>query len=302
MTAAAIDPWTFHPHPEVWFLIAAIVGLAMFAVRVIGPKAVRDGSPVVTGRQRAWFVLAVATLWIAADWPMHDIGERYLYFVHMVQHLMLTMIVAPMFLLATPTWLARLIVGDGWFAGKALRRLCHPIVAGLLFNAAFVFVHYPPTVNTSVQNAALHFSLHLLIFGSALLMWMPVCGPLPEVRLSLPAQMLYLFCQSIVPTIPSAWLIFAEHPVYSAYDTPLRLWGIDAVNDQQIAGVFMKLGGGFFLWAIIFALFFRWSARHQEAERAGVLVTERDVLTWDAVQAELDALERRGPAPAEPPP
>jgi putative membrane protein len=142
--------------------------------------------------------------------------------------------------------------------------------------------------------------LHVLIVSTALLMWMPVCGPLPELRLSLPGQMLYLFCQSIVPTIPSAWLIFAEHPVYRVYDTAYRMGGIDAVSDQQAAGVFMKLGGGFFLWAVIFVIFFKWSARHQEAEHAGVLVSERDVLTWDEVQAELAALERRGPAPSEP--
>jgi putative membrane protein len=262
---------------------------------------VRDGSPVVSRRQKGWFVLALLMLWGAADWPVHDIGEQRLYFVHMLQHLAFTMAVAPLFLLATPTWLARLIVGDGWFAGNVVRRLCRPVVAGLLFNAAFVLVHYPPTVNASATNGALHFGLHLLIVMTALLMWMPVCGPLPELRLSLPAQMLYLFCQSIVPTIPSAWLIFAEHPVYHVYDTAYRMGGISAVSDQQAAGVIMKLGGGFFLWSVIFVIFFKWSALHQEAERVGVLVSERDVLTWDEVQAELDALERRGPAPAEPP-
>ena len=89
--------------------------------------------------------------------------------------------------------------------------------------------------------------------------------------------------------------------MYRVYDTAFRLGGISAVSDQQVAGVIMKLGGGFFLWSVIFVIFFKWSARHQEAERVGVLVSERDVLTWDEVQAELTELERRGPAPAEPP-
>jgi putative membrane protein len=289
-----MDPWKFQPHPEVWVLVASIVVLAVYAVRVIGPKAVRDGRPIVTGRQKLWFALGLLTLWAAADWPMHDIGENYLYFVHMLQHLAMTMIAAPLLLMATPTWLARLIVGDGWFAGNVVRRLCHPVVAAVVFNAAFVFVHYPPTVNTSATNGAVHFGLHLLIFSTALLMWMPVCGPIPELRLSLPGQMLYLFCQSIVPTIPSAWLIFAEKPIYRVYDTTNRLWNISAVDDQQLAGVIMKLGGGVFLWSVIFVLFFKWSARHEAAERAGVLVTERDVLTWDEVKKELDDLEHQG--------
>ena len=273
-------------------LVAAIVGFGVYAVRVIGPKAVRDGSPIVTRRQTLWFFLGVAVLWAAADWPVHDMGERYLYFVHMLQHLAFTMVVAPLFLMATPTWLARLIVGDGWFAGNFLRRLCRPVIAGLLFNAAFVFVHWPPTVNTSATNGALHFGLHVLIVTTALVMWTPVCGPLPELRISLPGQMLYLFCQSIVPTVPSAWLIFAEKPLYRVYDTVYRFGNIDAISDQQTAGVIMKLGGGIFLWAVIFVLFFKWASRHEEAERRGVQVKSDDVLTWDAVKAELDSLER----------
>ncbi len=61
-------------------------------------------------------------------------------------------------------------------------------------------------------------------------MWMPVCGPVPELRLSLPGQMIYLFLMSIVPTVPAAWLTFAEGVVYSAYDIPERLWGISATD------------------------------------------------------------------------
>lgn len=297
----AVHPWRFQPHPEVWLLVAGIIGLALYATRVIGPKVVRDGSPIVTGWQKVWFWSGLALLWVAADWPVHDIGERYLYSVHMAQHLMLTMLVAPLFLLATPTWLARLIVGDGWFAGQFVRKLCRPVPAAVLFNASFVLVHWPAVVNASVQSAPLHFSLHLLIVSTALLMWMPVCGPLPEVRLSLPGQMFYLFLQTIIPTIPSAWLIFAERPVYHAYDTSFRLWGLDAVTDQQIAGVMMKLGEAFYIWGLILVLFFKWSSRHMEAERAGVLVSERDVLTWEEVRTELDELARHGPpAPPEP--
>ena len=287
-----MNAWQFHPHPEVWVMVASIVAFGVYAVRVIGPKVVRDGSPIVTGRQKLWFVMGVIVLWAASDWPVHDIGERYLYFVHMLQHLAFTMVVAPLFLMAMPTWLARLIVGDGWFAGSVLRRLCRPVVAGVLFNLAFVLVHYPPTVNASATNGALHFSLHVLIVTTALIMWTPVCGPLPELRISLPGQMLYLFCQSIVPTVPSAWLIFAEKPLYRVYDTSYRLANIDVISDQQTAGVIMKLGGGFFLWTVIFVLFFKWSARHQEAERRGVLVSERDVLTWDQVEAEFAELDR----------
>ncbi|MGQ0615728.1 MAG: cytochrome c oxidase assembly protein [Acidimicrobiia bacterium] len=293
------DPWRWQPHPEVWLLIAGIVGLALYAVRVIGPKVVRDGSPIVTRRQKAWFVTAILLLWVSADWPVHDTAEEGLLVVHMVQHLLMSMIVAPLFLLATPPWLARLIV-SGPLAGRGLRALFKPLVAGLVFNAVFVATHWPALVNLSIDVALVHYLVHTALFMSALMMWLPVCGPLPELRLSLPGQMLYLFLQSIVPTVPSAWLIFAENPIYSSYEHAYQLWGVGPVTDQQAAGVLMKLGAGAFLWMVILSLFFKWAHRHEAADRAGVLVTERDVLTWDDVRDELDRLDRLGvPAPTE---
>lgn len=283
-------PWA--PHPEVWVLLGGLVALATYAVRVIGPKAVPPGEPVCTARQKRWFVAGLVTLWVASDWPVHDVAEGRFYSVHMVQHTVLTFAAAPMFLLATPTWLARLVVGDGWFAGRALRFLCRPVVAGPLFNVAVIFLHWQNTVNASVENPALHYGLHVLAVTAALLMWTAVCGPLPELRMSIPGQMIYLFLMSIVPTVPAAWLTFADGVVYRAYAD----LGVDAVQDQQIAGLVMKLGAGFYLWAIIIFLFFRWANRHMAVEKAGRTLTEREVLTWESVEAELAAAP---PAPRE---
>jgi putative membrane protein len=274
----------FQPHPEIWVLVVGLVALGGFAVKVIGPKAVRDGSPVVTRRQVGWFVAGIAVLWLASDWPMHDIAEERLYSVHMVQHVLLTYVVPPVFLLATPTWLARLVVGGN----PVLRRLARPVVAGVLFNVVTIFTHWQVVVNGSVENALVHYSLHVLLVFTSLLMWLPVCGPVPELRLSLPAQMVYLFLMSIVPTVPAGWLTFAEGAVYSAYDIPERLWGLSVTDDQQIAGLVMKLVAGFYLWGIIIGLFFKWAARNQAAERAGRTLTEREILTWDEVKTELN--------------
>src|SRR5215204_6471099 len=106
---AAEGPWRWQPHPEVWFLLASAVGLSLYATRVIGPKVVPEGEPVVTGRQKIAFVLGVSVLWLASDWPMHDIAEEHLYLVHMIQHFLLTLVMPPLLLLATPAWLAHLL-------------------------------------------------------------------------------------------------------------------------------------------------------------------------------------------------
>ena len=84
-----------------------------------------------------------------------------------------------------------------------------------------------------VASGPFHFSLHLLLVLLATLMWVPVCGPLPELRMQPLVQCAYLFLMSVLPTIPAAWLTFAENPVYSAYNRPYRLWGISVIQDQQ---------------------------------------------------------------------
>ncbi len=52
-------------------------------------------------------------LWAASDWPIHDLGEEYLYSAHMLQHMMLSYFLPPLVLLATPEWLLRTLIGNG---------------------------------------------------------------------------------------------------------------------------------------------------------------------------------------------
>jgi putative membrane protein len=266
MMLAAIDVWSWRPHPEVWVLLAGIIGLGYYATHVIGPKAVPAGAEIVTTRQKKFFVAGVITLAVAADWPMHDIAEEYLYSVHMLQHLLITFFIPILFLQATPEWLARLIIGSDSQASSVLRRLAKPIVAGVIFNIFAALTHWNGVVQASFDSGPFHYGIHLAMFASALLMWLPVLGPLPELRLSVPGQMVYLFCMSIIPTVPAGWLTFADNVVYPAYDTPDRLFGISVIDDQQMAGFIMKILGGFFLWVLMGIRYFRWARESREAE------------------------------------
>jgi putative membrane protein len=255
-SAPSVRPWAFQWHPEVWLLVAFLTGAYIYMVRVIGPKAVGPGNPAVTRGNVYSFVGAMAMLWIASDWPLHDISEDYLYSAHMLQHMMLSYFLPPLALMATPTWLMRVLVGDGR-AYRALTFLAKPIVAGVLFNVVIIVTHVPLMVNASVENGPLHYSLHFVVVMSSLLMWMPVVGPFPELHMTPLGKCIYLFLQSVVPTIPAAWLTFASGAVYSSYDQPVRVWGITVTDDQQIAGAIMKVGGSVFLWSIVIYLFFR---------------------------------------------
>jgi putative membrane protein len=263
------NPWAFEAHPEVWALMLFLIGAYVYMVRVIGPQAVPVGQRAVSTRQMVYFGLGMALLWFAADWPVHDVGENYLYSVHMLQHMVFSYFAPPLLLMAIPTWMARTLLGTGRGL-RIWRRLASPAFAGITFNLIIMVTHIPLVVNRSTENGPLHYSLHFMVVMSALLMWTPVVGPIPEWRIGPLAKCGYLFLMSIIPTVPAGWLTFAEGVVYKHYNQPVRPWGISVEADQQVAGAIMKLGGSTFLWAIVVFLYFKRFAAGFDAENTYV--------------------------------
>jgi putative membrane protein len=174
----------------------------------------------------------------------------------MVQHMVLTYIIPPLALLATPEWLFRLLIGKGR-TYKVVRFLTKPVVGVLVYNTTLMITHIPQIVNRSAQGGPIHYLLHVLVVSTSLMFWIPVCGPIREWRMSDGAKMIYLFGTSLIPTIPAGWLTFAEGPVYKHYDTIVRVGGISVLSDQQAAGGIMKLGGSTIMWGIIIYIFFK---------------------------------------------
>jgi putative membrane protein len=115
--------------------------------------------------------------------------------------------------------------------------------------------------------------------------------------------MVYLFLQSIVPTVPASFLTLSDSVLYPRYATFPSLLGSSAIGDQRVAGLIMKLVGGLILWAFIAVVWFKWANREQSADRTAVrlgvdrLPDDTGVLTWADVQAEFD---RVGPPPTTP--
>jgi len=248
--------WT--PHPDVWLLVAVIATCYAVAIKRLGPRLAPAGTPVVTRFQVTTFTAGLVALWLASDWPIHDLGENYLFSIHMVQHTVYAVIAAPLFLMGTPAWLARWILTPRWLM-RTVRYLARLIPATIVFNLVVIVTHTPIVVNASLRHALLHFAIHAVIVVSSLLVWMPVLSPLPEVpRLQPLVRMLYLFLQTVIPTVPASFLTFGDHPLYRYYDHVPRLWGISELTDMQMAGLIMKVVVGFSIWITIAVIFFRW--------------------------------------------
>ena len=265
MTDASVaEVLAWHPHVDVWIVIAVLAGGYWYANWRIGPMMMGPGQPAVRPRQvTAWYG-GLALLWLVSGWPLHDIGQQALFTFHMVEHLVLALGVAPLLLLGTPRWLAELLLSNQRLLA-VVRTLSRPVAAFFVFNLILAAIHWPPVVELMLTSSIAHFVIHSSLFGAALIMWMPILSPHPEIpRLRPPLAILYLFAQSIIPTVPASFLTFGREPLYALYAEAPRLWGIDAVTDQAIAGLVMKLGGAAVFWATIAVIWFRWQRQETE--------------------------------------
>jgi putative membrane protein len=271
----------WQPQPDVWLLIVALTGGYLYALSAWGPSA-RPGRRPATRSHRTCFFLGVAALWIGADWPIHLVAERYLYSVHMLQHLIFQLVAAPLLLLGMPAWLLRRLVSPAP-VHAVVRTVTKPIPALAVVGAFTALMHVPVVVDAVAADGLLHFGAHAALMAVSFVMWWPVLSPLPELpHLSYPGRMGYLFAHSILPTVPASFLTFAHEPLYRFYAEAPRLaaW-LDADQDMQIAGLLMKIGGGLLIWGVIAVLFFRWSA---EEESGGP-----DFLYWRDIEPDLGA-------------
>ena len=262
-----MDLPSFHVHPSVFAVFGGLIW-AYFGAAKRHERA--TGDRLEPGRRNR-FLGGVAALFVGASWPIHDLAESYLYSMHMVQHMLFTFVGAPLLLTGMPAWMWRSLLRPAPVRA-AWGVLTRPLVALVVANGVLFFIHWPEIVSLSVRSELAHFSLHTLLLGSAIVMWWPVLSPLPELpALARPGQLIYLFFQSLAPTIPASFLTFGTKPLYPIYATFPRIWGIDPLTDQLIAGLVMKLVGGLILWVVIAAIFFRWG--HEETTEG-----------WDALK------------------
>jgi putative membrane protein len=265
----------WHLHPDVLLFVAVLCGAYVWAVRRVGPDRVHPIERAVTRRQVLAFGAGIVTIFLASYWPMHDLAEGHLYSVHMVQHMLLSLVCPPLLMIGTPDWMWRWILGSRGIA--VMKVISRPLLALVIFNLVIVVSHIPNVVSLSATSEPFHFGMHALLFGSAIVMWSPVLNPLIELpKLSYPARMFYLFLQSLVPTVPASFLTFGHTVLYHVYETPPASFGISPITDQRAAGLIMKIVGGAVLWTVIAFYFFKWFSI-EEREKV-------DVLEWTKLE------------------
>lgn len=256
--------------PEVSTFVGVGLLVALYVVWTGAKNRDATGDQVnpVTRGQRWAFGGAMASLLVALNPPLEDWAEHYLLVMHMLQHLILIFAVAPLLILGTPGWLLRKLVGRGALlrAGFLLTR---PAAAFAVSNLVMVVWHVPGMYDAALTSLPVHVVQHLTFLVTAMLAWWPVMGRMPEWPSLAPlSACLYLFVVGIPSGIVGAFITFAAPGLYAVYPDAVRIWGIGLATDQTLAGLFMWVVTPLFYLLAMTVVFFRWTAREDEAQRA----------------------------------
>jgi cytochrome c oxidase assembly factor CtaG len=173
---------------------------------------------------------------------------------HMVQHLLLTSVAAPLVVLGRPVTLLLKTTSTRSAARRVVRSrtfgaLTHPVVAWVAFVGAMYAAHLGPLYEAALRSPAWHAAEHSLFLATALLFWLPVAGETPApTRLGHGARLLYLALAMPAEGFLALAIFSAEDVMYPAYA------GAGALGDQRSAAALLWIVGDLvFLGALVLA-------------------------------------------------
>ncbi|OUM99837.1 MAG: hypothetical protein BAA04_03005 [Firmicutes bacterium ZCTH02-B6] len=263
MPGGALRWW----YPEVLTVICAFFTVYCY---LVGPYRERWGLAEGVERQRFYYFTAgLAVMALSEATPIHFISEEHLFSVHMLQHVLLTMVMAPLLIAGTPPWLVQRALQRPW-AMRLLRGLTRPVVTLLAFNIVNAAWHLPYFYQAPLISHWLHPIQHVLLVVTALMMWWPLLSDVPQLpRLSYGAQVVYIFMILLVQLPVFAGITFADSVFYEFYAAAPDPWGVSPLEDQQAAGIIMKIGGMAILIYFMGRAFFRWAREEAEGRQGG---------------------------------
>ena len=242
-TRTFLSAWTIAPEPTVAMLLA----LALYLVAVRRADRRHPGQPWPRWRV-ACFVAGLAVAAVVVDGPF-GVYDSVVFWAHMVQHIALMMVVAPLLLLGAPVLLALRVSSRRtrrrWILpvlrSRAARLLSHPVVTWALFTATLLGTHFTPFYNYAVTHEAVHRYLeHPLYLTAGLLYFYPLVGANPVPHGPKPLVKVVSLVLMMAPETMTGFFIYsADQVLYPAYATLDRPIIASALADQQLGGALM---------------------------------------------------------------
>ena len=272
-----LDSWSLPIPVTIVLIVVALVYLR-------GWYQLRNSLPDVLPAWRLGaFMAGLFSLWAAVGSPLAVLDHQLLT-GHMVQHLLLMTVAAPLILMGAP------VITLGYalpqrFVPIVLRPLprcppvhwigrivTHPVFCWLASTAAVIGWHIPALFALGMRSEGWHAIEHASFLAAGLLFWWPVIQPWPTLanwpRWGIP---LYLFLAALPCDALSAFLTFCNRVVYPHYLSTHRLFDISPLGDQECAGALMWVWVTFAYLAPATVVTIQMLSPHERASRLEIV-------------------------------
>ena len=247
-----MDPYRWSWNPEALLLVPLMtIGYFLALRRFPTPRW-----------RTACFATAMVLLLVVTITPLETIALNYLLVIHLLQNVVVAEWAPLLVVLGLPPALAATLARP-----RAVRMLTHPAVALPLWLANYMLWHLPWLYDAALENP--HTLLHLehaLYFATGVAMWWSVVQDEPH-RLGSGLRAGVVFAAFILGSPIGLVLALVPDAVYDFYvEAPQRLWGLSALEDQQLAGILMALEQASVFFAVFAVLFLRFLTEEERRE------------------------------------
>ena len=241
-------------------------------VVVIYVRRFREARRESGGRGATWvhalaFAGGMLALLAALVTPIDGLGEDYLFSAHMFQHVLLGDIAPLLLLLSLSRVILRPVTRRLMRVERALGPLASPVTAIVLWLGTMYLWHIPALYDAAIQHPLVHALEHLSFFAAGIALWWPLVQPIPMRRGLTGLQPLAYIAGAkgglAALGLVLAWSSTAFYPFYE--DAP-RIWGLTAVEDQNVAGVIMMVEQSLTLVMVLVWVFVRMLTRSEEEQ------------------------------------
>jgi cytochrome c oxidase assembly factor CtaG len=237
MAHASVDySWSFQP--QVLIVVALAAGAYGWRLRRLRAAGEQFGAG---DRVRiASFAAGLAVVFLALCSPIDTLGEKRLFSIHMVQHLMLADVAPILLLLGLTRVLMRPAVRRLRPLEESLGPLAHPAVALAGLVLTMWAWHLPVLYELALDHPWAHALEHTMFLTTGLAFWWFIIEPVPpRHRLKGPAGIAYISSAKLLMGALGLVLAFSPNAIYDTYKDAPRTWGMSAVTDLNVGGLEM---------------------------------------------------------------
>ena len=259
-------------HPYFWHSWnldpAIIIILPVTFLYLRGAAKIKEIRGVKVGYHNiAFFFIGVLTAVIALCSPVDFLADAS-FSMHMLQHMVLIFLSAPLICMSFPMTfilkgsgkhLKRYLIGplysSGWFK-RSMTFLFNPITSSLIFNVFFWFWHIPKFYDLALVDETYHELEHVMFFYGAMIFWWPILDSSTKYRIHWLVGILSITVNMMLSGVLSAIIVFSDNVLYS-FDPAFRVFDMPAETDQLVGALFMWVPGSLLFFIFLAYLFLK---------------------------------------------